>query len=370
MGNFVMSPPFDLFHPFGRNPPGETITPHVADANERLSMLGLATGQHVIQDDSGVEYIYNGDAEAVQIIGAGTAAANGYYTKRGTYEGYSYYVLIGNLSSVTHASVYRYHDVWKISAEGEVELYTSTDDVAFPWLVTTWNTAVGGDGPAPTTAHISSKNALLTAVFISGAGTAAANGIYTERPALGLVLGARLTYNLLGQSDSLTNYAIAPSEPAIPDVDIAWTIYDSGGTALYASADNVLYPWEVVTWVAVTGDSPAPTAASKTQGELDAGVLVTGATGEAGAESANQSYKVATPVVNRNSYVGLLNAGWSLIDPDAKDNNWVFNDGSNRDPNSSTGDNPAFPWEATFNDSAVVTENPIASESNWEPISP
>lgn len=325
-----------------------TAPDHVANANARLSLTGISVGKHVIQDDNSTEYVYNGGAEAVQIIGAGTEAANGYYTKRGTFNGRPYYNLIGTPNATAAYAVSWSGSDWKIFKDDGNNQYGSTDDVAYPWLVTTWSQN-GGDTPVPTTAHIASKNALTTCAFVSGAGTTAANGIYTERPALGEPVAGRKVYNLLGQPDDLANYAI------FPGTITKWTITDSGGSILYTSTDNVNSPWLVTTWVAVAVPREAlPVVVSKTQGELDAGVLVTGA----GTPNADDVYLLTGNRAGRSSYSGIAFLGVLQHDP-----TWQV---SGTDPQSP--DDTAFPWEASFNDSATVAENPIASESNWEPL--
>lgn len=323
---------------------------HVDDANERLSLLGISVGTHIIQDDGPTEYIYNGDAEAVLVAGAGTEAANGYYTKRGTSNGKGYFTLLGMPSHQVEGGVSWDGSIWVIyNAAGQLQ-YQSTDDVAYPWLVTTW-TLVNGANPVPTTAHIASKNALLTCAFVSLAGTAAANGIYTERPGQGELVTGRKVYNLLGQVDDFHAYSIYPGAVT------KWRITDSGGTILYTSTDNVQYPWQVTTWVAVAVPlEDLPVVVSKNQGQADAGCLVTGA----GTGDANQSFKNnGAGTKTKYDYIGLFNSGIDL----KWNPSWQTNGG---DPSSS--DDTAFPFEATFNDAAVITRNDIASESSWEPL--
>lgn len=330
------------------------VIPHVADEFARRSMLPgptdathISVGGQVIQDDSGVTYLYNGDAEAVQIIGAGTEAANGYYTKRGTSGGKAFYNLIGKATdSVTDSIEWDSSGdgAWKIHTSGVGVSYTSPDNVARPDLAT----FVLNDGalPVPTTAHITSKNSLLTAAFVSGAGTAAANGIYTERPALGKVVGCSV-YVLLGQPDDLNNYALKR------DVT-RWRLYDSVGVELYRSdPDSVANPWLSGGWEQIVGDLPVPTVASLTQGALDNGMRVTGAA----TSDANDIYPVSGNNKGRNIYTGIAH----VLPLQWDSTNWTINATS---PMSAS--DVAVPSSGSFDDGATITADPIASESNWE----
>lgn len=325
---------------------------HVADANSRLSLVGISVGKHVFQDNNSTEYVYHGDAEAVQIIGAGTAAANGYYTKRGTFSGKPYFILLGQATpasfSVDDPYTVVWNARWQINDSGGTRFYQSLDAVSSPWLVTTW-TAVTGDTPVPTTAHIASKNALLTCVFVSGAGTTTANGIYTERPALGEPVVGRKVYNLLGQPDSLVDYAI------VPGTTPKWIITDGSHTSIYRSTTDVNHPGSAI-FLVDAGDSPAPTVVSKTQGGLDAGVRVTGA----GTSGANDIYPVAAESNASKFQYTSITSGRVL--------KWTGSVWSNDGGDPQSTDNTALPFDAIFNDSAIVASDDIASESNWEPL--
>jgi hypothetical protein len=83
--------------------------------------------------------------------------------------------------------------------------------------------------------------------IVSGAGTAAANGTYTQRGES----GGRPYYNLEGQPDSTTLSCIV----AVFDT---FEIHGGDGTILYSAASGELaFPW-LAEWVEVDGTSPAP----------------------------------------------------------------------------------------------------------------
>jgi hypothetical protein len=83
--------------------------------------------------------------------------------------------------------------------------------------------------------------------IVSGAGTAAANGVYTYR---GLNDG-KPYYNKLGDPDEPLNGIRWVSQV------LAWFIADVGGD-LYLSTDDVAFPW-LATFDVQDGDPPAPT---------------------------------------------------------------------------------------------------------------
>ena len=88
------------------------------------------------------------DYNAVVVSGAGTIAANGTYTKRGVNNGKPYYNLVGEPDTFDIMSVFwDGGGAWSITDEDT--LYTSDEDVAFPWQVTTWSMS-NGNAPVPT----------------------------------------------------------------------------------------------------------------------------------------------------------------------------------------------------------------------------
>lgn len=97
----------------------------------------------------------------------------------------------------------------------------------------------------------------LNCMSVAGAGTAAANGAYTPR---GTVNGKEY-YNLVGQPDSTSGYAIGWEDFGI--AGIQWGITDSVSAVLYISSDDVATPDLVTTWlVAPSGSLPVPTVTS------------------------------------------------------------------------------------------------------------
>ena len=84
---------------------------------------------------------------SVLVSDAGTIAAKGTYTKRGVNNGKPYYNLVGEPDVFDIMSVFWSGGAWDITDEDA--LYTSDEDVAFPWQVTTWN-LINGSAPVPT----------------------------------------------------------------------------------------------------------------------------------------------------------------------------------------------------------------------------
>lgn len=94
-----------------------------------------------------------GDTPAVTVIGAGSGAANGTYTERGTHNGKPFYNPEGQLTSETSfflnwSSGEGITSGWVLFNDGD-ELYRANEEVDFPWLATTWLVADGAT-PAPT----------------------------------------------------------------------------------------------------------------------------------------------------------------------------------------------------------------------------
>lgn len=85
----------------------------------------------------------------VLVEDAGSSGANGIYTERGVFTDRPYYILEGEADDPSSNSITWDSERWVISGSGANLLYTSFDDVAFPWLATTW-IELGGDLPVPT----------------------------------------------------------------------------------------------------------------------------------------------------------------------------------------------------------------------------
>jgi hypothetical protein len=85
----------------------------------------------------------------VLVSGAGTSAVNGAYLVDGTFNGKTRYTLVGGVTGTN--SIAWYGTTWQIvSTTGQ---YTSFDNVAYPWLVTSWLTS-GGSNPVPTVTEV------------------------------------------------------------------------------------------------------------------------------------------------------------------------------------------------------------------------
>jgi hypothetical protein len=86
---------------------------------------------------------------AVIVSGAGSEDVNDTYTETGEENGKKYYNL-NEGESVDQGSISWDGSNWKIYNDGGDLLYTSTDDVEFPWQVTTWSIEEDGQFPTPT----------------------------------------------------------------------------------------------------------------------------------------------------------------------------------------------------------------------------
>jgi hypothetical protein len=86
----------------------------------------------------------------IVVSGAGSVDANGVYSPRGEFGGKPYYNLIEKPDNIDEWFI-RWEDNWIIEGDpaGDGFLYTSTEDVATPDLVTAWG-VTNGLAPAPT----------------------------------------------------------------------------------------------------------------------------------------------------------------------------------------------------------------------------
>lgn len=212
----------------------------------------------------------------------------------------------------------------------------------------------------PAIQQLNAPSTALTVVFVDSAGTAGANGIYTDR---GTANGKKY-YNLLGQPDNTAANSIFWDGSA-------WFLTDFGDVGnLYTSTSNTTYPWQA-TWTVADGDSPAPTFESIEHGELDAGVIISGA----GTSEINVvmlvSYAVGSlPAYDRLGFFGngqlqFSSSQWLIT---ANDNNTLLY-------HSTNGAHAAYPFESlTYSaiDGALpvptVTRNDVAAEANWQAI--
>jgi hypothetical protein len=216
-------------------------------------------------------------------------------------------------------------------------------DAASPELAE-WAVDTGGS-PAPTVTpyqlleQYSAPDETVTAVFVAG------YGIYTER---GEYQGQPY-YNLLGEpNDSGINSISADSNGY-------YSLVDGGGLELFLTAAPSLVPWGNI-WI----DSliiPTPI----TQGELDAGVTVSGS----GEEVYNGVYTLWGSLNGYTHYEG----GSALF---CYSGIWSIGGGEHTE--SSIGD-VSFPWETEYNigilgaaPAPTVTRNDLANLNNWTQI--
>jgi hypothetical protein len=127
-----------------------------------------ATGSKItIQSDSSIDA---GDAtDGIVVSGAGTEAANGTYTLRDEFDGKPFYNKLG-LDENTIMGVILWDGIWGIYGQLGDLLYTSTEDVATPDLVTTWSVGddLVSDTPVPS---VDSATEHSTFIWIRGRDT-------------------------------------------------------------------------------------------------------------------------------------------------------------------------------------------------------
>jgi hypothetical protein len=97
----------------------------------------------------------------VLVSGAGSSPINGIYIEAGIVDGKRSY----NLQSGSYVIAWS-NPNWVIrSALGGIVIYTSSNNVEFPWQVTTWNTGVGIE-PVPTVTEIPAANPIANYVTL------------------------------------------------------------------------------------------------------------------------------------------------------------------------------------------------------------
>lgn len=204
---------------------------------------------------------------------------------------------------VTTDDIYWNGSQWEINVCGGDLLYFSTEDVAYPWLVASWEVvngsgslavtevstqsplsnyyslperylwakiAVAAGGPKTEADYISlpknyawsdiynavSGDIANSAVVVSGAGTSSSNGTYVKT----------------GFSDGKPIYNFGLNTIAWSSADSYWYIFDDEvvGDVVYFSFDDTSYPWEATGWnIEIGGASPAPTLTPKTPNHTD-----------------------------------------------------------------------------------------------------
>lgn len=283
--------------------------------------------------------------DGLYISGAGTS--NGLYIENGSVASRPQYTLSGGILAAVSWSGAQ----WVILSEDELNQYVSDDDVAFPWLVTTWATDEGSL-PLPTLTHpavqqLASPSTAQGGVFVSG-GTQ--DGVYS------LVAGAldhSGVFNLFGSSDfDIRWVSIGETE--------GWAVRNLAGDGnVYYSLSDVATPDLASNWKNASDDSPASiTVTSVTEGEIDAGLFITndGIT--------NGSSYVLQPFQGRQYYMGLGGGGSNNMHWDTDFDVWTD------DVGAWTTSNVAFPWQGADNGGghtgATFARNDVANEANWD----
>ncbi len=150
-----------------------------------------------------------------------------------------------------------------------------------------------------------------------------------------------------------------------------WLITDNQGDRIYASSDAVAFPWLVTTWtVGVAGNAPVPEVTTLLDGDVDAGVTVSGI--EINFAGSNGFYTSrGFQTFNYVNY-NLLGSPDSAIDRAIRNGGFsydIVHDGSALYQGSTA--NVNYPWETAYTaDSAAppsptVTRNDYINENNW-----
>lgn len=158
---------YDLLSSVGLN--GNEFT--VAAVNLVLNQVAnsSALGNNGTLDLSGQTPAAPPVLNCMSVAGAGTTAANGAYTPRGTVNGKEFYNLVGQPDSTSNWTI-AWADfatgsgvTWGITDGTASLLYLSLDDVATPDLVTTWIVAPSGGSPVPTVTAANAAKVQLVA---------------------------------------------------------------------------------------------------------------------------------------------------------------------------------------------------------------
>lgn len=127
----------------------------VADAAARFALTGLGRLATVYQEDNGFYYQLMSLNTGVLVAGAGTASANGLYTPRGTEEGRPYYNKYLWPANTARSAIVWTGTEWALILDNEEIGFTNDEeDVAFPWLSTTWEIGPEGSPPTPTVTQL------------------------------------------------------------------------------------------------------------------------------------------------------------------------------------------------------------------------
>lgn len=215
----------------------------VADAFARYSLTDLEIGDIVHQTDTDTDYEWDGPDETVvglRVGNSGNNSSRSLHQDIGTLNGKRNYQTwgYGLPEEPTISGVFWTGTEWHLTDNQSAVLYRSTDDVAFPWLVTTWiNGPGGGSNPQPILYPVT-QGEIDAGVRVAGAANAGAptNGIYTPR---GIVYG-HPKYNKFGAPDDDYLQAIGHGGSSMT----IWheLVFEEGGLVMYES-DYGAFPW-------------------------------------------------------------------------------------------------------------------------------
>jgi hypothetical protein len=257
-------------------------------------------------------------------------------------------------------------------ADSRIENYTSSEDVAYPWLVETWvDATLTGDLPVfmyPAVQELIAPSTAQFGVFVT-AYNDSLNGVYQDTTYwTGLVNGKKVFHlmGVAGYGDDGVNaiiwvpnceamFSFGPSTPA-------WVLCDGGPTPVYYSLSNVASPDLATNWKVAEDNADADTVViNVTKGEMSAGLLITD-------DSAgdNGVYKANDTTNSRRAYRPLVatsgdDLSWYSASPAWTNGNGVF-----------TLDNVPFPWlgEDSGADHAgySMSRDDIAAEESWQAV--
>jgi hypothetical protein len=201
----------------------------------------------------------------------------------------------------------------------------------------------------------------VAAVFVTGAGSLSANGIYAQTS----TSNDKPFYTKIGDGNLTISWGGG-----------AWHIRDDTSDDLYISEEDVAFPWLVIAWTLVNdGVEPSPALSSVTQGELDAGCTVAGAgSSDADGKYTKRGNYLSRPFYNKIGHATTTPAVDTLTSVVWWDNdNFVLkiSDGSSKYQENA---DSALPWIGVWEGQPVddpaptVTRNDIASDANWEVV--
>jgi hypothetical protein len=299
---------------------------------------------------------------------SGTGAPDGFYAPGPTVNGRTSYVWPSGIDGDGNGQCFWTGIHWLIQNASQSE---SGDDVAAPWLVAIWGDLFTLTHPA--VQELTAPSTAQGGVFVSG-GTQ--DGIYVVSVAVS-PLNGRNYYLILGTAnidDTHLNWTglntindtlgHGPSSPG-------WLVSNTNtGDYYYYSLSDTATPDLASNWKNANDDSPASiTVSNVTQGELDAGMLVSGA----GTEAVNGSFVNRNTILSaRPSYGHVANPAILIKANDLDDVDVIDINGST--PYATNEAALFFPWIGTWTTDTgtppapTVTRDDVASEANWSNV--